>query len=150
MLSMFSRRLSRQSLPLCLGLMSMAMAGCGTGLPTEPGEDGRTLLVWGYVMADGLPARGGAALFDPAGVVVAATPVETGRYLIGLELPTGTQVCDGYRIRVVAAIGRSSELEERVLEAESGDCIVPPDAKARHTIDFSFSGDSTSTPGGTL
>ena len=127
----------------------MGVAGCGDELPTEAEQDDRTLLVWGYVMARGNPARGGAGLVDPAGVVVATTPVETGRYLIGLTLPPGTRVCDGYRIRVAAEVGRSSEFDERVLEAASGDCVVPEADKARHTVDFSFPGDSTSAPGGT-
>ena len=124
------------------------LSGCGAGIPTVAEEDDRTLLVWGYVMSRGNPARGGAGLLDPSGIVVATTPVETGRYLIGLELPPGTRVCDGYRIRVSIDVGRESELEEAVLDASSGDCVVPPDAKARHTVDFSFPNDSSSASGG--
>ena len=125
------------------------LVGCSSELPTASDEDERTLLVWGYVLARGNPARGGAGLIDPAGFVVATTPVETGRYLIGLELPPGTRVCDGYRVRVAVEVGRSSEVEEQVLEADSGDCVVPTEAKARHTMDFFFPADTTQAPGAT-
>jgi len=129
---------------LALGLMS----GCGLDLPTEVERDDRTLLVWGYVMSRGNPARGGAGLVDPAGFVVATTPVELGKYLIGLELPSGTRVCDGYRVRVAVEVGRSSELDERLLEPSSGGCVVPDQGPVQHTLDFSFPEDADSTTGG--
>lgn len=125
------------------------VGGCGFGLPTEAPQDERTLLVWGYVMSRGNPARGGAGLVDPAGVVVATTPVETGKYLIGLELPPGTPVCDGYRIRVAVEVGRASELEERLLEPSSGGCVVPAQGRVQHTLDFSFPDEKDPTSGGT-
>jgi len=130
-----------------LVLGSGLLVGCSSELPTALEEDERTLLVWGYVLSRGNPARGGAGLIDPAGVVVATTPVETGRYLIGLKLPPGTRVCDGYRVRVGVEVGRSSQVEERLLEPESGDCEVPVTDRAKQILDFFFVADTTQTSG---
>lgn len=124
------------------------MSGCGLGVPTEAEQDSRTLLVWGYVMSRGNPARGGAGLVDPAGFVVATTPVQSGKYLIGLELPAGTAVCDGYRVRVAIEVGRASELEERLLEPSSGGCFVPAQGRVQHTLDFWFPAEADPTSGG--
>ena len=127
---------------------ALGLSSCGTEIPTEAESDDRTLLVWGYVMYRSNPARGGAGLVDPSGQIVATTPVETGRYLVGLPLPPGTRVCDGYRVRVAIETGRSSQVVERVLDPESGACVVPSDAKAKHAIDFFYPSDTIASQGG--
>ena len=129
-------------------VLSLPLVGCATELPTEAEQDDRTLLIWGYVMSRGNPARGVAGLVDPAGTLLVTTRVETGRYLIGLTLAPGTRVCDGYRLRVAIEVGRGSELEERLLQPSSGDCVIPPQDVARHTLDFAFpSGDDPGAGG---
>lgn len=124
------------------------MSGCGVELPTEFEQDDRTLRVWGYVMSGGIPAQGGAGLLDPTGALVATTPVELGKYLIGVKLPLGTPVCDGYRMRVAIQVGRSSAFEERLLEPATGGCTIPARGGVEHTLDFFFLDEADTTSGG--
>ena len=139
---------ARWTAGLLLVLGPGALVGCSSDLPTASEEDGGALLVWGYVLSGDNPARGGAGLIDPAGVRVATTPVETGRYLVGVKLPPGTRVCEGYRVRITVEVGRSSDVEERVLDPNSGDCEVTSTASAKHTMNFAFAPDSPQAPGG--
>ena len=107
-------------------------------------------MVWGYVMARGFPAEGGVGLIDSAGVVVVTTPVRAGRYLVGLRLPPNTPICDRYMVQVAANVGSGAvELDERVLQESSGDCLLPPGEKVTHTVDFFLLEDSISSLGQT-
>lgn len=144
---MLRRTIARWPAAVLLALGSGSLLGCSSELPTALEQDERTLLVWGYVLSRGNPVGGGAGLIDPAGAVVATTRVETGRYLVGLKLPPGTRVCDGYRVRVAVEVGRSTQIEERVLEPSSGDCEVPLSDRAKHTLDFFFVTDTTQATG---
>ena len=127
--------------------VAISTTACGSSVfPTGPDPDPRTFLVGGYVMLGGTTASGSAALFDPMGVLVATTIVATGRYELGLRLPEGSVVCEGYRIRVSIAERRDTRTDEVVLDDSSGACVVPLGDRIRHRVDFQFARTPTGSP----